>query len=202
VQVYITGGTAAISDNIELDIKNILPYASIKRITGQSRFDTNVLVAEAFAQSPSTIYLASGYSFADALSGSTLAARNGDPIIYADPSVPTLPQPTAAYFGRLYANNLAPGLISLGGSGVVSEEIIQSSKDLILGIAKETSIYSISDIDITGAQNEKYSLPSTVPARLITGYYRNPCSMNQKDIETSNIGISTYIGTVAGYNHH
>lgn len=201
IQVYITGGAAAISDSIESDIKSILPFANIKRLTGQSRFDTNVLIAETFVHNPSTIYLTSGYSFSDALSGSALAAKNGNPIIFADPSVPTLPQPTAAYFERLYANNLAPGLISLGGSAAVSEEIIQSSKDLILGIANETSIYSIPDINITVPQNEEYSLPATVPARLYNSDITElPVQWNQKDIETSNIGISTYIGNVEGYS--
>ena len=199
-KVYITGGTGAISDNVLSEISGLLPQASIERLMGESRFDTNTIIAETFAPYPSTVYLATGYGFADALAGSAVAAKNGDPIIFVDPSVTTLPKSAASYFGKLYTNNLSPNLISFGGSGVVTEEIIKSSSDLISGTVKETSIYSIADITATLTQNEDYSLPTTVQAKLYNSDTIDvPVQWNPKSVDTSSIGSSIYDGVVDGY---
>ena len=199
-KVYITGGVGVISDNVKSEIISLLPQGSVERLTGQSRFDTNVIIAETFAPNPSTVYLATGYGFADALAGCAVAAVNGDPIIFIDPSVPTLPKSVANYFGKLYANKLSPNLVSFGGSGVVTDEIIISSKGLISGTAKETTIYSIADITATVTQNEDYSLPTTVQAKLYNSETIDmPVQWNPKIVDTSSIGLRVYDGVVDGY---
>jgi putative cell wall-binding protein len=199
-KVYITGGVGVISDNVKSEISRLLPQASVERLTGQSRFDTNVIIAETFAPNPSTVYLTTGYGFADALAGSVIAAENGDPIIFIDPSVSTLPKSVASYFAKLYANNLNPNLVSFGGSGVVTDDVIKSSKDLILGTVKETSIYSIADITATVTQNEDYSLPITVQAKLYNSDTIDvPVQWNPTLVDTSKIGSSVYGGDVDGY---
>jgi len=199
--VYITGGEGAISDNEKSEISSLLPQASIERFTGQSRFDTNGIISETFAPNPSTVYLATGYDFADALAGSVVAAKNGDPIILIDPSQPTLPKSIASYFGQLHANNLSPNLVSLGGSGVVTDEIIKNSSDLISGTVKETSIYSIADLTATTTQKESYSLPATVQAKLFNSdTIEVPVQWNPTLADTSSIGSSVYDGVVEGYD--
>lgn len=198
--VYIAGGAGVISDNVKSEISSILPQSNIERLMGESRFDTNIVIAETFAPNPSTVYLATGNDFADALAGSVVAAKNGNPIIFIDPSVPTLPKSTASYFGKLYANNLSPKIVSLGGSGVVTDEIIQSSSDLISGTAKETSIYSIPDITATAIQNEDYSLPTAIQARLYNSdTIEVPVQWSPKVANTSKIGSILYDGVVVGY---
>ena len=202
IKVFIAGGSGAISDNVKSEISSLLPQVSVERLTGQSRFDTNVIIAETFAPKPSTIYLATGFGFADALAGSTLAAKNGNPIIFIDPSVPTLPKSVASYFGKLYANNLSPSLVSFGGSGVVTDAIMKSSRDLISGTAKETSIYSIADITATVAQNQEYSLPATVQAKLYNSdTIEVPVQWNPILVDTKTIGSSVYDGAVEGYSN-
>jgi Uncharacterized vancomycin resistance protein len=200
-KVYIAGGAGAISDNVKSEIGNLLPQASVERLTGQSRFDTNVIVAKTFAPNPSTVYLATGYGFADALAGSVVAAKNGDPIIFIDPFVPTLPKSVAGYFGELYANKLSLNLVSFGGSGIISDGIIKGSSDLVSGIVKETSIYSIADLSATVKQNEKYSLPTTVHALLYNSDTIDvPVQWNSKVADTSGIGSRAYEGVVNGYS--
>ncbi|WP_407307688.1 cell wall-binding repeat-containing protein [Desulfosporosinus sp. SB140] len=200
-KIYIAGGSGVISDNVKSEISGLLPQASVERLAGQSRFDTNVTIAETFAPNPSKVYLATGYGFADALAGSVVAAENGDPIILIDPFETTLPKSTASYFGKLDANNLYPNLVAFGGGGVVSDQLIKNSSDLILGIAKETSIYSIADITAAVTQNETYSLPSTVQAKLYNSETIDmPVQWNPKVADTSSIGLSVYNGTVDGYN--
>ncbi|TGE34931.1 vancomycin resistance protein [Desulfosporosinus fructosivorans] len=199
-KVYITGGVGAILDNVKSEITSLLPQANVERLSGQSRFDTNVIISETFALNPSTIYLATGYGFADALAGSVVAAQKGDPIILIDPSVPTLPKSVASYLGRLYANNLSPKVVSFGGSGVVTDELIISSRDLISGTAKETSIYSIADITATVTQKQDYSLPTTVQARLYNSDTIDvPVQWNPTFVGTGTIGSSVYDGVVDGY---
>ena len=199
-KVYITGGVGVISYNVNSEISSLLLQASVERLNGKSQFDTNVVISETFAPNPSTVYLATGYGFEDALSGSVVAAKNGDPIILIDPSVPTLPKSVASYFGKLQAKNLSPNLVSLGGSGVVADEILKSSRDLILGTVKETSIYSIADITTTVTQNEDCSLPTTIQAKLYNSDTVDvPVQWNPTIADTSTIGSSIYDGAVDGY---
>jgi len=198
--VYITGGVGVILDNVKSEISSLLPRASVERLTGQSRFDTNVIISETFAPNPSTVYLATGYGYADALAGSVVAAKNGDPIIFIDPSVPTLPKSVASYFQKLYANNLSPNLVSFGGDGVVSDEIIKNSRDLILGTAQETSMYSIADITATVVRYGDFSLPTTVQARLYNSDVIDvPVQWNPQTVDTSSLGSSVYDGIADGY---
>lgn len=200
-KVYITGGIGVILDNVKSEINSLLPQSSVERLTGQSRFDTNVIISETLAPNPSTIYLSTGYGFADALAGSVVAAKNGDPIILIDPSVPTLPKSVASYFGKLYAKNLSPDIVSFGGSGVVTDEIIKSSRDLLSGTAKETSIHSITDITAMVTQKEDYSLPTTVQAKLYNGdTIEVPVLWSPTSVNTSTIGESVYDGVVGGYD--
>jgi len=201
LKVYITGGVGVISDNVKSEISSLLPQASVERLTGQSRFDTNVIISETFAPNPATVFLTTGNDFGDALAGSVVAAKNGDPIILIDPSVPTLPKSVASYLGKLYANNLSPNLVSFGGTGVVTDEIMKSSRDLISGKVKETSIYSIADIAATVTQNEDYSLPTTVQAKLYNSdMIEVPVKWNPTFVDTSSIGSTVYDGVIDGYN--
>ncbi|MDR3540201.1 MAG: cell wall-binding repeat-containing protein [Desulfosporosinus sp.] len=200
-KVYLAGGVGEISDLVKSEISTLLPQTSVERLAGPSRFDTNIIIAETFAMNPATVYLATGYDFADAMAGSAVAAKNGDPIIFIDPSLPTLPKSVASYFGKLYANNISPNLISFGGSGVVTDKLINSIRDLISGKAKETSIYSLADITATVTQNEDYSLPTTVQAKLYNSDTIDvPVQWNPKTVNTSSIGSSAYDGVVDGYD--
>jgi putative cell wall-binding protein len=79
---YVIGGTGAISDNV----KSSLPNA--QRIGGSTRFETNLAVLENFKSDLdfSNVYVAegdgpNGNEFADALSGSALAAQKSAPLV-------------------------------------------------------------------------------------------------------------------------
>lgn len=200
-KVYITGGVGVILEKVKSEISSLLPQASVERLMGQTRFDTNVIIAETFAPTPSTVYLTTGYGFADAVSGSVVAAKSGDPIIFIDPSVPTLPKSVASYFEKLYTNHLSPNLISFGGSGVVTDEIMKVSSDLISGTAKETSIYSIADIAAKVTQKDNFVLPVTVQAKLYNSDSVNVAvQWTSKLVDTGIIGSSVYEGVVGGYD--
>ena len=199
-QVYIVGGTGVISQSVETQIRSLVPNSPITRLAGQDRFDTNAVIVKSFGLNPKTIYLSTGFIFADALSGSVLAAKTGDPIVLIDPSVPTLPPSVASYLSGLHSNNASPNLIAFGGTSVVPEAILKSVSDLLTGTAKEDSIYSVSNIAETLAQYQDYALPTTVVATLYNSSKVNkPVKWNVSKFDTSIAGSSVLEGTIDGY---
>lgn len=199
-QVYITGGEGVISEQVSTEIRNLLPQTEVKRLSGPSRFDTNTRIAETFALNPSTVYLATGYDFADALAGSTVAAQTGDPILFIDPSMPALPKSVAQFFGKMNTNHLSPNLVAFGGNGVVSDEMMKRISRLISGAAKETSISFIPDLTVTVTQNESFSLPTKVQAILYNSEaIEVPVQWNSTSVDTRTVGSQVFEGKVDGY---
>lgn len=74
---YVVGGRSVVSDNIVNSLSNV------KRLNGTDRYETNVAIVNEFIDtfSFSTIYLAYGQNFPDALCGSAAAAKDSAPII-------------------------------------------------------------------------------------------------------------------------
>ncbi|MDW8800320.1 cell wall-binding repeat-containing protein [Clostridium sp. A1-XYC3] len=77
-KTYLIGGTGVINE----DVANKLP--NVERIGGRDRYETNIKVMERFPFYFGITMIASGQGFADALSGSALAATFGSPIILMD----------------------------------------------------------------------------------------------------------------------
>lgn len=200
-RVYIVGGTGVISQSVETQIRSLVSNSYITRLAGQDRFDTNAVIAKTFGLNSKTIYLSTGFDFTDALSGSVLAAKTGDPIVLIDPSMPTLPPSVASYLSGLHSNNVSPNLIAFGGTSVVPEAIMKSVSDLLTGSAKEDTIYSVSDIAETLAQYQDYALPTTVTATLYnSSKVSKPVKWNVSKFDTSIAGSSVLEGKIDGYN--
>ena len=199
-QVYITGGTGIISQAVETQIGTLVPNSQITRLAGQDQFDTNAVIVQSFGANPKNIYLSTGSDFSDALSGSVLAAKTGDPIVLIDPSKPTLPLGVASYLSELHNSNVSPNLIAFGGTAVVPEAILKSVSDLVTGTAKKDSIYSVSDSVVTLAQHQAYALPTTVVATLYnSSKVDKPVKWNVANVDTSLVGSSVLAGTIDGY---
>lgn len=81
--IYIVGGTGVVSDNVKNTVKQILGYGDdrIVRLSGIDRYETSKAINSYFIKNPSSAYVATGLDFPDALSGSSFAVRNGDPIL-------------------------------------------------------------------------------------------------------------------------
>jgi parallel beta-helix repeat protein len=76
--VYILGGTGAVSADTERQVR-ALGY-QVKRLSGNDRYATSLAVAKAFGPSQHVI-VATGQSFADALSAGPLGAVEGAPVV-------------------------------------------------------------------------------------------------------------------------
>lgn len=200
-KVFITGGTGALSEKVISELQELLPQISVERLTGQSRFDTNALIARTFASNPDTVFLSTGTNFADALAGSVVAAQGGNPILFVDPDLQTLPRGLAKYLSDLSANTEPPNLVVFGGTGAVSDTIIKNAKALLSGEVKETSVFSIPDIKASINQGKNYTLPASVQAHLYNSdRISMPVKWNPQVVDTSKLGLQVFEGIVDGYD--
>jgi YVTN family beta-propeller protein len=101
---YAIGGPAAAAD----------PSASA--ISGADRYATAALVAQQFFASPTTVGLASGTTFADALPAAAYLARVGGPLLLTDPD--TLRSSASAYL--VAAQSGVTSALIFGGTSAVS----------------------------------------------------------------------------------
>ncbi|WP_347756054.1 cell wall-binding repeat-containing protein [Agrococcus sp. ProA11] len=85
MNAYLQGDQHSMSNGIELDLDN--EGLAVHRFAGSNRFQTAVLVNQAFFSGPvPAMYIASGLKFPDALSASALAAAEGSPLYLTRPT--------------------------------------------------------------------------------------------------------------------
>lgn len=122
--VYILGGTGVVSKDTEDTLKN--KGYIVTRLAGQDRIATNTSITESLnAPEGTPVFIANAYSFADALSVSSIAAINGYPILLT--STNTIP---SSIISQLSA--IKPSTVYIvGGTGVVSSNVENSIKTLL-----------------------------------------------------------------------
>lgn len=109
--VYIIGGTSAVSTNVEDTLKQA--GLTITRLAGSDRYNTAAQVSAAVGNS-NTVYLAYGYGEPDALAASAFAAEKGIPILLTQTN--ELPFVTQ----QAIQNTGASKIVILGGTGIIS----------------------------------------------------------------------------------
>lgn len=86
-RVYIIGGNAAVSVDVEHRVIQLAGAgASIKRIAGDTRYDTSLKVASSLSSPSDTVIVTTGTNYADALSISPYAFATGSPVVLSSPS--------------------------------------------------------------------------------------------------------------------
>ncbi|KRB37775.1 cell wall-binding repeat-containing protein [Microbacterium sp. Root180] len=125
--VVIAGGTGVVSNGIQSQLNN-LGY-NVSRFGGASRYDTAALINSAFfpSGSSSTMFLATGTNFPDALAGAAMAGRIGAPL-YVTTAACT-PEGVHNSVASLNASNL----IVMGGAAVVSDAAASNTGCLTVG---------------------------------------------------------------------
>jgi putative cell wall-binding protein len=106
-KVYAIGGPAVIAD----------PPATA--LVGTDRYGTAAAVATKFFTAPTTVGIASGVAFADALAGGALLAHKDGPLLLSDPNV--LATPTSAYLTTNKATVTSSFIF--GGSTAISSAV-------------------------------------------------------------------------------
>jgi putative cell wall-binding protein len=126
-KIVVLGGTASVSNTV---LTALRPFTagSVTRIGGRDRFETAAKVsASVTPKGVAVAYVASGSSFADALSGTALAGSQKAPVLLTKSSA--LPKATLAELQRL-----KPGrIVVLGGSGVVTSSVVSQLEGLTSG---------------------------------------------------------------------
>ncbi|WP_019416221.1 cell wall-binding repeat-containing protein [Paenisporosarcina sp. TG20] len=111
---FVIGGKKVVSEAVA----NELPTAT--RVAGENRFETSVAVAEAFHADAWASFVSSGTGFADALTGSALAAQHGAPMILVRPE--NVPTEVSEY---LFENPFLTYFV-IGGQAAVSDDTLFS----------------------------------------------------------------------------
>lgn len=84
-RVFIVGGNAAVSPDVERQVKELLGFGcAVFRVAGQTRYETSLLAAEINPKSSDTVIVATGGNYADALSVSPYAFASGSPVLLCD----------------------------------------------------------------------------------------------------------------------
>ncbi len=125
-EVVIVGGTNAVSAETRSEISQKLreqnPEISVQRVSGSSRYDTvRQLVANVFPDA-STVVIATGRTFPDALSSAAAASQKEAPVLLVDGRKTALDQESADLLRQLGTESI----YIVGGTGAVSEEIASS----------------------------------------------------------------------------
>ncbi len=112
--IYILGGTGAVPAAFENELGALSPGSLIRRISGRSRYDTSMRIAETFFDSPANIVVATGEAFPDGLTGGVLAKNLGAPMILLNKNVDVY-ENVALYVWEQNVENV----LILGGTGAV-----------------------------------------------------------------------------------
>ncbi len=143
--VYIVGGEGVMRESILNQIRTLSPGTQIQRLGGSDRFETLSKILNMFYPHPSQIYVANGDDFADALSGSPLAASQNAPILLVNPKSNQLPQSIENYLITLRNNNVQPQVNVLGGDSAVPERLLNQIDDILQSNSGTTTPSTISE---------------------------------------------------------
>lgn len=182
-KAYVIGGESIVGERI----LEYLP--SPERIYGNDRYETNLRILQRFSKELdcSTVYIATGKSFPDALSGSALASVTCSPVILVEKASSDIIK------GFMDSKlNIVKAINVLGGEGAVPVSIVNKICPHIV---------SIDDIKITVNKGESFSLPQKVRAYISDGNIREESvAWSPGTADASREGTYTFEGTVSGYS--
>lgn len=115
--VFIVGGTGVVSPAIEKKLKDM--KINCIRLSGPNRYATSIEIAKQVGSSNGVV-ITTGYSFTDALSVSSVAAKMGMPIILVPERA--FDSSTSAITNFIKSNSI-PKTYVIGGTDLISNDI-------------------------------------------------------------------------------
>lgn len=122
----IVGGENSVQEGLASGIANQFQYASHTRISGNNRYETSAKIGDRLVSS--TVILASGENFPDALAASTLAQKIEAPILLV--SNDKIDQSVIDYF----KNHNIKKVLVVGGQLSISDKTLANADRLIRGL--------------------------------------------------------------------
>ncbi len=117
--IYIAGGTGAVSAAVQAAIAKLVPDADIVRRAGADRYATSQAIVNGAFGVTDFVWIATGQNFPDALAASNAAAAFHEPVLIVPGSAASLNSATMATI----ANRDPYAVAIAGGTGVVSTGI-------------------------------------------------------------------------------
>ena len=130
-RIVILGGEGAVKKSVADQLKTLFGITA-SRIGGADRFATAVNISKKLiptAGGADTVYVSTGMNFPDSLAASSVAARDGDPILLTLPN--QLPTLTRNELKRLNPDNV----VIMGGTGAVSAATVQAIRAAVPGVS-------------------------------------------------------------------
>jgi putative cell wall-binding protein/peptidoglycan/xylan/chitin deacetylase (PgdA/CDA1 family) len=128
-EIFVVGGTAVISESV---VSKLSGYGSVTRLAGVDRYGTAAAVSVSeFVDGASTVFVATGLSYFDALVAGSAAVEAGAPLLLTHPGV--LPGATARELERLAPSRV----VIVGGTAAVSGEVEDQIVELLPGVSIE-----------------------------------------------------------------
>lgn len=118
-EVIVVGGPAAINDSVLRSAQSAAPKANVRRIWGQTRYETSLNIMGELSNSSDTVVIATGANFADALSISPYSYAAASPIVLCDPANGLSNEALAAIDNGGYSK-----AVIVGGINAVPEAVI------------------------------------------------------------------------------
>lgn len=133
--VYLLGGTAALSTNVEAQIRNL--GFTPRRLAGPDRFATAAVIARDGLNSPRTVFIATGMSHAEALVAGVAATHVGGAVLLTADD--TMPPATKAYLDTA----TSPTVYAVGSArGTYPSEAIPGSTPAASAVALAERFFS------------------------------------------------------------
>ncbi|MCG1024831.1 cell wall-binding repeat-containing protein [Dehalobacter sp.] len=129
-KIYIGGGEKVITAEVVTALTQTtgLSAGNIVRFAGSNRYETSVMIAEAFFPSTQEIYMATGLDFADPLAAGALAATKNACLLLISPQGFTTNGPTENYLKKMASST---NVKVIGPEASISEYTVTRVKYLL-----------------------------------------------------------------------
>jgi putative cell wall-binding protein len=118
-RAVVVGGTVAVSREVEAALDEVA--ADVDRVSGPTRWDTAVAIADRWLPDADEVALASGRDYPDALAAAARAADRAAPLLLADPT--QLPGPTGEALRRTRPDRV----VVHGGAAAVAPDVADAA---------------------------------------------------------------------------
>jgi len=128
--VFIIGGTGVISSSIDAELQSM--DINVTRIFGNDKYETSIKIAQQITTTPSSIFIATGEDYSDALSVASVAAIKQMPIILVPND--SIPDSVKNYIATI---NVSKTYV-IGYSDIISDKVCNQfpNTERILGSDK------------------------------------------------------------------
>ncbi len=124
-RIVILGSTGAVSAAVASELAGFAGSGQVTRLAGASRYDTAAAISAGTFASASTVFLATGLNFPDALGGGPAAGSIPGPLLLVNDG--SIPASAADELLRLNPSRV----VVLGGTGVVSDAVIAQARAIL-----------------------------------------------------------------------